>query len=462
MSRNLMLTICLGSLLAPGLLALASFPSVADETLELRTVVTLPLLPNGSQSVLRSFDISFVDPITHTYALAASALFGSGTGPASQPGIVAIDTRTKFVKLLAVGQFAGVCPSPAPAGIGGPNGVIVIEKGSNADIWAGDGPIFTPSCAPNATNTNVVTYSNVKVLDLHTGAIKKVISTGGVRRADELCYNPLSDVVLIANDEPTDNFITFIGEDSYNVLGKIKFDGTDPNGNKIVANGIEQCKYNPRDGKFYINLPATGTTATPGPGMTLRISAFLPFHVEAAFTISSSTGCNGGSGLAVGPDHQLALACGGTSTNSLIIDDRNGNTIAVVANEGGPDEAWYNRGSNHYYFARSAAAVLGVEDAGPPPQADTPDTPTGQGSHSVAADQNKNQVYVPIRSSTFDTTPPPLPTICSSKGGFDNLGCIAVYDSPSDTDDCIADDNRVIGVNRDGDPQFRRQRCVKN
>jgi hypothetical protein len=77
---------------------------------------------------------------------------------------------------------------------------------------------------------------------------------------------------LIANDEPVDSFITFISTETHEVVGTIKFDGSDPNGNKIVANGIEQCAYNPRDRNFYLNMPATGTTANPGPGLVLVIS----------------------------------------------------------------------------------------------------------------------------------------------------------------------------------------------
>jgi hypothetical protein len=159
--------------------------------------------------------------------------------------------------------------------------------------------------------------------------------------------------------------------------------------------------------------------------------------------------------MAIGPRHQIALGCGGT--NSLIIDDRDGTTIEIVTGEGGADQAWYNPGSNHYYFARLGPGILGVEDAGPPPQADT-HTPTAGFSHSVAADPHKNQVYVPIRTSTITQTA----SVCGSKGGMDILGCIAIYDSPADTDDCIADDDPVIGVNDDGDEQFRRQRCIKN
>jgi hypothetical protein len=431
------LTICLGGLLAPWLLASASLPAVAD-ALTLDTVVTLPLLPNGNQAVLRAFDISFVDGghvvHSHTYALAASALFCSTTpsptvcdaiGPASQPGVVIINTQTKAATLLAVGQFAGNCPAPA-VGQSGPNGLVIIGK----EIWVGDAPIHTPSCTGTLT-----TPSSVKVLDF-AGNIKQTILTGGQARADELCYNPSTNVVLMANDEPVDNFITFISTETYEVLGTIKFDGSDQNGNNILANGIEQCAFNPQDNKFYLNIPATvvGTHhhRTPGPGLVLRISEQAPFHVERVFTIDPvATGCAGPAGLAVGPSNQMALGCGGT--NSLIIDSTNGKTAATVLNEGGADEAWYNPTSNQYYFARSTAGVLGVEDAGPPANAaSTNNTPTAVGSHSVAADpsknlpSNKSQVYVPIRTSILSTTA----TICASKGGNNTYGCIAVFDSP--------------------------------
>ena len=73
----------------------------------------------------------------------------------------------------------------------------------NGEIWAADGPIYTPSCAypgnPAGTAGTLKTPSSVKVLDLKTGKNKAVISTGGNARADELCYNPTSNVVLVAN-----------------------------------------------------------------------------------------------------------------------------------------------------------------------------------------------------------------------------------------------------------------------
>jgi hypothetical protein len=422
-SKNLKLAICLGGLLAPWLVASANVPAAA-QALNLDTVVTLPLLPGTTtQSVLRSFDISFVDGNSH-YALASSALSATGTGPASQPGIVTIDTKTHIANLLAVGKFAGACSIPPKRDdFSGPNGLVIIGN----EIWVGDGPIYNPSCAypgnPSNTPGALVTPSTVKVLDF-AGTIKQTISTGGQARADELCFNPFTNTVLVANDDTLDSFITFISTQTYAVVGSIKFDGTDKKGNSIVANGIEQCAFNPRDKKFYLNIPATGTDAKPGPGVVLTISEHAPYHVERVFTIDASTGCTGPQGLAVGPSNQMALGCGGT--NSLVINSTNGKTAATMKGEGGTDEAWYGPASNQYYFARSTAAVLGVANAGPPATVVSPDTPTAAGSHSVAADPNQKRVFVPIRSSTFS----PLAKICSSKGGTDSYGCVAVYDSP--------------------------------
>jgi hypothetical protein len=436
--------------LAGALVAVVMTAVAADEQFKVTTIVPLP-----HSQILSAFDISWVDKASHTLAVAASRVTGSGGNVGE---IIIVDTQKNVVtkELKANPPFAGACSFPGRNTISGPNGVITIEKGPNTDLWAGDGPVpkasaipvlCVPVNPPNPTPAQIDKPSSVKVLDLKTGVTKATISTGGIGRADELCFNPVSDVVLIANDEPFDNFITFIGEDSFKVLQKIKFDGSDANAgidpatNKpIHADGIEQCQFNPRDGKFYLNIPATTTGAHDG--RVLRISAHAPFHVEKVFPISgATTGCAGPQGMAIGPDHQIGLGCGGT--NSLIIDDRDGSTIKVVAGQGGTDENWYNPGNNHYFFARSGTAAtggfVGVEDAGPPATADTT-AASGFGSHSVAADPIKNQVYSPIRGNTGVAGS--NNKICSSakdasgNAGSDALGCIAVLTAPSDKDDC--------------------------
>jgi hypothetical protein len=418
---KLRLPLYIACAVSPFMVASASLPSVADETFTLKNIISLP-----DGQTLRAFDISFVDPFSHRYALAVSATAAfPAVGTASNPAIVVVDTQFNVVinEFNPTPSFAGNCQASAAAPrntYGGPNGVMIVERGRNADIWAGDGPKFNTPCDPTST---VTAYSSVKVLDLYTGALRKSIPLGGIRRSDELCYNPVSDVVLIANDDPLDNFISFIGEDRYNVIQQMKFDGSDPYAKNLVANGIEQCDFNPRDGKFYINLPNVVTKTNPAaPGVVLRISGEAPFHVEQVFSLDPT--CGGASGLKIGPDHQIGLACGGV--NAEIIDSRTGGKIALLPGLGGADETWYDPRSRHYFFGISTPGTLGVADAGPPPSVD-PSTPTASGSHSVAADPITNHVYVPIRGGAG--------TVCSSGHdvfgvkGNDTLGCIAVYAS---------------------------------
>jgi hypothetical protein len=222
----------------------------------------------------------------------------------------------------------------------------------------------------------------------------------------------------------------------------------------ILANGIDQCIFNPRDGNFYLNIPNTGpvppitTPPTPaGPGVTLVISGTAPFTILKTFDFSkaplNTTGCTGGTGIALGPDSQLALSCG------LIINDQTGAPIASFPAEGGADEMWFNPSDGHYFFADSGTAQLGVVDAGPPPSGDLAAT-TASGSHSVAADSLTNEVYVPIRGNNA-TTPAGTAKVCSKANdvfglaGSDALGCILSYIAPSDSDDVVASNGSGSG-----------------
>jgi hypothetical protein len=439
MWKNLTATGFAGALLA----AMAVTPSSAQEDFIPYQPVQLP-----DAGILEAFDISFVNPALRTYALAASRVVDS-RGPFATVVIVDTDLNLVTKELIPDPPFAGACSFPARNTVTGPNGVFIIKSGINAEVWAGDGSVLTAAgkthiCTvttgtpPTPVAGDIATPSSVKVLDLNTGATKAVINTGGNGRTDEGCYDSKSRVVLIANDQPFDNFITFINADTYQVIQKIKFDGTDPNGDKILANGIEQCVFNPKDGNFYINIPNTGaaTLATPLPGLTLRISGKAPYHVEKIVADYSkapwkTTGCAGGSGIALGPDNQLANSCG------VIINFETGAVIANFESEGGADEIWFNPGDGHYFFADSTPALLGVVDAGPPPSADL-EAVTAVGSHSVAADSVTNEVYVPIRGNNAVAN---SGAVCSKatdvfgNAGSDALGCILTYIAPRDSDD---------------------------
>jgi hypothetical protein len=432
----------------------------ADETYAVKTVIPVP-------GGLTSFDIAFVDANINTLVLADR----------TNKSIDVVDTASNSLthQYTASPPFRGVVASPANAS--GPNGVIIVDQ---REIWATDSPVLNCSGTPQVCT--VVTPSSIKVIDLATGATTHVIPNGGARRADELCEDVKHELVLSANDDPIDNFLNFISTETYSILATVKLDGSDPNGRitlsgvtvppgaKVAADGIEQCKFNPRTGFYYLAIPATSiipTSGTPtaGPGVVLKISRHAPFRVVETITIPASTGCQGPQGLAIGPRHEIQLGCGGA--NSVIIDDRSGpaaTIIAIETGEGGADEVWYNPGNNSYFIARSGAGKLGVEDAGgnesKAPQADT-DVTTTIGSHVVAADMRRNQIYVPVRANTVagTCTTAGCATLCGAAGSASAAsGCIAVLTAPRD-DECLAQGMPVLDHDDGDDPVFMRTRC---
>ena len=303
----------------------------------------------------------------------------------------------------------------------GPDGVLTV---SHHEVWVGDGD------------------STVKVVDLFSQHVTHTISTGGTNRADEMCLDPRHHLVLAANNADSPPFASLISTTSYTVVKKIAFDGT--NGAPNSNNGAEQCQWDHRTGKFYISIP--GIAGQPAGTGGVAVIDPVSMNVEATFIIPLAS-CQAPQGMAIGPDHQILLGCngdGGANHPTAVIDDRNGHVIATLANESGSDMVWFNDGDSHYFLARSSAfgasQELGIVDADTPglghddqpgseikPDADIPTANksiAGRNAHSVAADLNTNQVYVPI--------PAGVSTICSSKGGTDSNGCIAVFKSPND------------------------------
>ena len=435
MLREIKLLACLAGAIAPCFLMTARPASAADETFTVKQIISLP---NG-QSV-GSFDIGFDDANIHTFAFADR----------TNKSVDLIDTNTNKVVKQLTANFAGVRANPGQAS--GPDGVLIVDQ---KEVWAGDAPSSCLTVAPFTCTHD----SSIKVIDIKSGSTVAVLNTGGQRRADELCEDVGHEVVLMANDNPLDSFITFwsaetrgnagppTSDDGGNgSLGKIRFDGTDPRGKNITASGIEQCKHDPRTDKFYLNIPATGSDGS-GPGVVVVISTEAPFKVEKVITVPISTGCTGPAGMAIGPNHQILLGCGGTT--SLIIDDRDGSIIASLPGATS-DEAWYNPGDNQYFLATDL--VLSVVDS--TGVQDLP-APSANGSHVVAADMLRNQVYVPINNVAAEGG---ASHICRDHGGDDTKGCIAVFTAKND-DHCLAQGMPVLDHDDGDDPVFMRTRC---
>jgi hypothetical protein len=392
--------------------------AAADETFTATAIITVP-------GGLKSFDIGFVDADIHTYALADRTN--------KSVDIIDTSTNTLVKQLTASPPFAGVRANPGAAS--GPDGVIIVD---HREVWAGDAPSICTTIAPFSCTPD----SSVKAIDIKTGVTVATMYTGGQRRADELCEDVGHEVVLIANDDPVDSFITFWSTESHKMLGKISFlpGSMDPNGG-VIANGIEQCKYDPRTRKYYLNFPGTFDTSMPpkpGPGVVAVISRDAPFHVEKVIPVDPA--CVAPAGLTLGPDHQILLGCSaaGPGTGSVIIDDRTGDTKKILLGQSG-DEIWYNPGDNQYFL--TGQGVLGVVD--PNGNQDAPAATQG-GSHSVAADMLKNQVYVPVNSAG---------ALCGTLNG-----CIAVFTAKPD-DKCLTEGMPILRHDDGDDPVFMRVPC---
>src|SRR5262249_8588226 len=138
----------------------------------------------------------------------------------------------------------------------------------------------------------------------------------------------------------------------------------------------------------------------------------------------AASDCAGPAGMAIGPDDQIMLGCG--VNNTAMVNINTGATLKAFAGLGGDDEVWFNKGDGHYFFPSCNAAcrtvtgiaggpeVLGIVDTRGPllDQSVTlattlGNTATSQGrrAHSVAADPDTLQVYVPLPASCLSATP---------------------------------------------------------
>lgn len=393
MHNRILQALNLTAAIAGALLAVQSKAS-AGETFVATGAVTLP-----QGQIINTFDISYVNPQLGIYLLADR----------TNKSIDVVDTATNdLVKQLQPG-FVGV--SPAGGGSSGPNGVLMVN---NREVWAGDG------------------NSTVKVINLQSGKLLDTISTGGSFRSDELCDDPRHHIVAIANGDDTPYpFITLISTETHRVLKRITMDGTE--GAPKATNGIESCQWSRRTGMFYVNIPeVNGPGNNTAPGAVVVVSPET-LRIERVFNIPLAN-CGGPTGMAIGPDPQILLGCASPGTSgqnpSAVIDERNGDILATVPNEAGDDEVCYDEGDDRYFLADSdsltSIPVLGVINARTLTAG--PSTPTGAGkflsgtgrTHSVAADPVLNQIYVPVPNTAIDK-------VCSSAGGNDAQGCIAVF-----------------------------------
>jgi len=375
---------------------------------------------------LRSFDISFVNPNR------AEMYFADR----SNAGVEVIDTQHLRWK-RKLGGFVGVVLNAAGTAVdnnhSGPDGVVTHGHW----LYAGDGD------------------STLKVFNLDSSSASpaQTIATGGTTRVDEMDLTSDGEMLFAANNAEDPPFATLFGANGDRngqsnvvvLLGHITIDPT------IVPPGfglsMEQPAWEPKTARFYTSVPIIANNPPgcnygqlPGPitcdGGLAVFDPAAPTPVIGAYNPATNTGvvklhqC-GPNGATVGPHQNLLLGCtqanNPSNTSTLVINAVTKNQTHI---EGivGSDEVWFNRGDRRYYTGSNrqpGGAVLGVID-GTSVLIET--IPQSSGSHSVAADAERNLIFVPevaplaVVGSGGDTTAVGA-GICGSTNG-----CVGVYE----------------------------------
>ncbi|HZR69894.1 MAG TPA: hypothetical protein VFB01_12655 [Burkholderiales bacterium] len=422
------------------------------------TAIEIPGTP------LRSYDISWVNPDRAEYYL----------GDRSNAGIDVIDTRKLTFKRTIPG-FVGVVfrkdangnPVAVDNNHSGPDGVTSHGRW----LYAGDGD------------------STLKVIDLdapNASAIKQTIKTGGSTRVDEMALTTDGGLLLAANNAEDPPFATLFSANGDEPVSNTMFLSKITIADAIVPAGfglsMEQPAWDPKTKRFYVSVPIiannpAGCNYGQVPDADITCDGGLlvvdPTTVTSgsdvlgAFDPATNTGvvplhACGPNGATVGVHDNILLGCtpanNPSDVTTLVINAKTKN-FANIGNITGSDEVWFNKGDRRYYTAsnrnckvagqpcpsgKQQAAVLGVID-GTSVLIET--VPQSSGSHSVAADSERNLIFVP-ESAPALAAPPEIKALAGDNttvgagicGGSN--GCIGVYIHQVDRDRDLHDRDR--------------------
>lgn len=318
--------------------------ALAQATTPVYKLIDTIALPGG----LAGFDISWVDPGSQRFYL-ADRTATKGTGR-----VDVIDTQTdKLLYTIPTRPtefgFAGTVPAVTPGcSISGPNGLVAIPQLNQ--LYVGDGD------------------STVKVVDLDAKAVVAIIPTGGKCRADELNYDPIDHIIMIANPGDDPPFVTFISTDTQTVVGKFMYPSAQSGQHGA---GLEQPVYSPVTKRFYLTVPAQPKVNNGS------VDVFDPLTMQ--MEKSYPTPCSP-AGLIITPNQHLVTSCG-------TVMDLQGNIVATPSGVSS-DQIWYNTGDNLIYYGNG-----GVIDAESNQVVSMLPSAVG---HTLAVDQNNNKIFAPV------------------------------------------------------------------
>ena len=376
---------------------------------------------------ITSSDIAWADSGTERYYFADRSNFG----------VDIIDA----VRDVWVGRVAGMAGS-LPSGGGtsttngpGPNGVVVTPL---KRLWAGDGnaTVQVADVDPASPTYQQILHSVSTALPVCDGGTTTTHYCG---RADEIDYDPVDHIILIANPSPlsvsvphvaVDPYATFINADPpYNVLGHITFVG---------AGGLEQPRWSDQTRRFLLTVPGkmVGTAiVTPASIQVINPTTLLsektyPIDCQAIAGVSSVSV----TGIVLRPNQRiLASACGFPVILTLDEKTTTINVIKVITQVGGGDQVWYNPnpGDGRFYVTGlDMTSPTGVQSLGVI-NGNTNEwlqnVPDVRGKNPAAlADNNHIFTIVQINAAIAAGTSPDN-SICFTNFNLKGTGCVAVF-----------------------------------
>ncbi len=287
------------------------------------------------------------------------------------------------VFVTRVTGFVGPNGAPGVTNGPGPNGVLVTPDNI---MFVGDG------------------NSLLQAVDLNLSPpqITHSISVGGAtdNRADELGYDPVERVVLVANNASVPPHMTFVSADTYSILGQIKLSD---------ATGLEQPWWDSQLHRFLVTVPASPPYVAVIDPRSMRVTKKYRLP-----------NCNSGmNGIVLGPLQRLLVsACG----RPYIMNAIDGHVINMITQVGGGDEVWYNAGDNRFYVTSTDSTgqtVLGVIDGDTSTWVQNVPAP---GIRNVSAFEGNNHIFAAVQAPAMVRTA----SVCL-QFGLPDTGCIAVF-----------------------------------
>jgi hypothetical protein len=332
---------------------------------------------NGVHQDSASFDIGWVDQATGQYFLADRTNRAVDQFDANEDRFDGFVGQGVFHSLG--GKTCLAMGASDDADCRAPNGVVTDDRHR---LWVTD--------AVDKTTT----LSSIKVFPaLPNVGLLTSITTGGKFRSDELSYDPQDQLILLANPDVHDAFLTWIDVTNMRVAGTYHYKPTSAG----TWGGLEQSVWDPATGLFYQSVPGVaddnGNVVTPG-----EIDAFSPLPVDGAgqrVAVYQTPGCiNGPVGLVRTPSGTLVGAC---DNGGVVVKLPGGTVEGMIGNVGGADQLAFNPGDGNVYFA-IRSGQLGVASASSNQflaQLLTDPSPIAN-SHSVAVNIGNNHIFVPI------------------------------------------------------------------